>query len=123
VGLEFSGIEPKAISQMATPLFTDDDASDPAYVNIRAARNDTLKAGRFHCEYLWKFFESHADPEFRTELRSNFDARYWEMYLTLTLILGGTGRTRRAKRRSNRGFEAAARAACRNRSRSADNDP
>jgi hypothetical protein len=28
----------------------------------------------WHCEYLWIFFESHADAEFRTELRSNFDA-------------------------------------------------
>jgi hypothetical protein len=78
---------------MPAPLFTEDEATDPAYVNIRAAGNDRLKTARFHCEYLWKFFEHHADPEFRTELRSNFDARYWEMYLTTALILAGHGVT------------------------------
>jgi hypothetical protein len=35
------------------------------------------------------FFERHADPEFRKELRSNFNARYWEMYLTVSFILAG----------------------------------
>jgi hypothetical protein len=44
---------------------------------------------RAHCEYLWIFFQHHADLEFRNELRSNFDARYWEMYLTTSLILTG----------------------------------
>ena len=48
-----------------------------------------LRAARSHCEYLWIFFQHHADPEFRNELRSNFDARYWEMYLTTSLILAG----------------------------------
>jgi hypothetical protein len=74
---------------MATELFTDDDTSDPVYVNIRTATNGLLKSARWHCEYLWIFFERHADAEFRKELRSNFDARYWEMYLTTSFILAG----------------------------------
>lgn len=74
---------------MAAPLFTDGDASDPGYVNLRDAVSGPLKSARWHCEYLWIFFKSHADGEFRTELRSNFDARYWEMYLTTSLILAG----------------------------------
>jgi hypothetical protein len=48
-----------------------------------------MQSARWHCEYLRIFFESHRDKEFRTELRGNFDARYWEMYLTVSLILAG----------------------------------
>ena len=74
---------------MATPLFMDGEASDPAYRNIRDAKDGPLRLARSHCEYLWIFFQYHADPEFRTELKSNFDQRYWEMYLTTSLILAG----------------------------------
>jgi hypothetical protein len=41
------------------------------------------------CQYLWRVFERHADKEFCKELRSTFDARYWEMYLTTSLIFAG----------------------------------
>jgi hypothetical protein len=74
---------------MVLPLFIGGDASDPAYRNIRDAKDGLLRSARWHCEYLWIFFRHHADPEFRNELRSNFDARYWEMYLTTCLILAG----------------------------------
>ena len=74
---------------MLTPLFMKGDASDPAYRNIRDATDAPLRLARSHCEYLWMFFQHHADPEFRNELRSKFDARYWEMYLTTCLILAG----------------------------------
>jgi hypothetical protein len=74
---------------MAMPLFTDDEASDAGYRAIRDGTDLRLKLARWHCEYLWIFFERHADKEFRTELRRTFDARYWEMYLTTSLILAG----------------------------------
>jgi hypothetical protein len=74
---------------MRTPLFTEGDASEPAYRNIRDAKDGPLKAERLHCEYLWIFYQHHADKEFCNEIRSNFDARYWEMYLTTSLILAG----------------------------------
>ena len=74
---------------MRTPLFTNDNATDAGYRNIRDAKDGPLYAARYHCEYLWIFFERHADAEFRTELRSNFNTRYWEMYLTTSLILAG----------------------------------
>ena len=74
---------------MATSLFTDDEASDPGYIAIRDGIDPRLKSARARCEYLWIFFRHHADNEFRTELRRAFDARYWEMYLTTTLILSG----------------------------------
>ena len=74
---------------MRTPLFTPGDAADPSYRNLRDGTSERLRQARAHCEYLWQFFEHCADPEFLTELRSRFDARYWEMYLTVSFILAG----------------------------------
>ncbi len=74
---------------MASPLFTDDNATDPAYRNVREAKSGPLYNARSHCEYLWIFFERHADPEFLKEFRSNFQARYWEMFLTVSFTLAG----------------------------------
>jgi hypothetical protein len=68
------------------PLFTDDPASDLAYRNIRASGNENAQAARAECEELWETYEAYADPEFLVAIRSNFDARYWEMYLTTALI-------------------------------------
>jgi hypothetical protein len=74
---------------MTTALFTDGEASDPGYRNIRDAKDRPLKSARWHCEYLWILFQYHADNDFRVQLRSNFDARYWEMYLTMSFIFAG----------------------------------
>jgi hypothetical protein len=79
----------KLLATMAEPLFTDEDAKDTSYCNVRAAKNDWTRKARMDCEALWKIYERHADPEFRVEIRSNFDARYWEMYLTTSLIKDG----------------------------------
>jgi hypothetical protein len=68
------------------PLITDDEASDRAYRNIRAADNEYTRRARENCEELWELYEPHADEEFEREIRDNFDARYWEMYLTVALI-------------------------------------
>jgi len=74
---------------MTEPLFTDDDATDAGYRNVRAAENERMKVARQHCEELWAVFEPYADAEFLIEIRKAFDARYWEMYLTTTLIQSG----------------------------------
>jgi hypothetical protein len=71
------------------PLFTDDRATDTSYINIRAAKNEFTRAGRENCEALWEMFEPHADREFLIEIRKNFDARYWEMYLTTFFVREG----------------------------------
>ena len=60
-----------------------------SYVNVRAANDAHTQNTRSRCEQLWKIFEPYADPEFLIEIRSNFDARYWEMYLTVFLIREG----------------------------------
>lgn len=75
---------------MSKPLFTkDDEGTTAGYRNIRDAKDGPLYSARTRCEYYWKFFERHADNEFAKELRSNFEARYWEMHLTTSLILNG----------------------------------
>jgi hypothetical protein len=71
---------------MTKPLFSDGHAADAGYRNVRAAENEPMKAAREHCEELWAVFEPHADAEFLVEIRGEFDARYWEMYLTSALI-------------------------------------
>jgi hypothetical protein len=68
------------------PLFTDDDAPDPKYVNIRAAGNKDVRRLRMNCEGLWERYEKFADTNFASRFRQSFDACYWEMYLTVSLI-------------------------------------
>lgn len=71
------------------PLFGDGDASDLGYINVRKADNEHTGPARAHCEELWEKFEPYADKGFLVEIRSEFDARYWEMYLTTYLITKG----------------------------------
>jgi hypothetical protein len=60
-----------------------------SYINIRAAEDKFMQAARSNCEELWDLFEPHADPEFLVEIKKNFDARYWEMYLAVYLMSEG----------------------------------
>jgi hypothetical protein len=70
-------------------FFADGPVTDIAYANIMAAKNEFTKAARANCESLWDIFEPYADAEFLTEIRSNFNARYWEMYLSAYFISEG----------------------------------
>jgi hypothetical protein len=86
---------------MAEALFTSGPASDARYVSVRDGTDPLLKHARYHCEYLWTLFAPYADAKFTSALGREFDARYWEMYLTVSLIVAGhtvtcpeTGRTR-----------------------------
>jgi hypothetical protein len=72
-----------------SPLFSDEEATDRSYINICSAKNGKLRDAREHCEALWELFEPYADPQFLVELRSNFHARYWEMYLGAYFIEHG----------------------------------
>lgn len=74
---------------MVTALFTGGDDCGLSYRNVRDAKDGPLRSARFRMEYLWRFFEPYADKDFKSELRTEFDARYWEMYLTVSLILAG----------------------------------
>lgn len=72
-----------------TPFFTEGEPADRAYTNVMAASNEWTNAGRKLCEDLWDDFEPYADAEFLIEVRTRFDERFWEMYLSVTLMRRG----------------------------------
>lgn len=74
---------------MPKPLFIEGEVGSVGYRNVRDAKDGLLYSARLRSEYYWRFFEPYADNEFLTELPDNFDARYWEMHLTTSLILNG----------------------------------
>jgi hypothetical protein len=77
------------LSMAKLPLFGNEPAGDMSYINVRAAQDNFMQSARSSCEELWELFEPYADPEFLIEIRNNFDARYWEMYLAAYLIKEG----------------------------------
>ena len=68
------------------PLFTAGNAQDLAYRNLRDSLDRRIAEIRRQCEALWQVYEPYADQHFLTEVRRDFDARYWEMYLAVTLL-------------------------------------
>lgn len=72
---------------MATKnLFIDGiTARDPAYEAIRDSDHSDDKNGKQLCLELWEVFEQFADDHFIDQIQIDFDARFWEMYLTCTL--------------------------------------
>ena len=68
------------------PLFSPGDASDSAYRNLRSPTHAEGNEGKAFAERLWSEYYPYADANFLTEVRSNFHARFWEMYLTCALL-------------------------------------
>jgi len=60
-----------------------------SYTNVRSAADIYMQKAKSDCEALWDLFEPYADAEFLVEIRNNFEARYWEMYLAAYLIKEG----------------------------------
>jgi hypothetical protein len=71
---------------MPPPLFSPGPATDQAFLNLRAGEQEWLLEARTRVEALWEQFYSFADPNFLTEIRRDFQARFWEMYLTCTML-------------------------------------
>jgi hypothetical protein len=70
---------------MSDRLFSAGDATDRSYVNLRDIQNEWTDPAREFIESLWNRFRGFADPHFLTEVRRDFHARFWEMYLTCAL--------------------------------------
>ena len=70
---------------MGEKLFSDDiNPSDELYRIIRDEnRCANLKSDM---ENLWGIYHPYADGDFPKQLAQDFHARFWEMYLTCTLI-------------------------------------
>ncbi len=58
-------------------------SDDPEYTNVRDQPH--LETTRQFIACLWRDYEPFADPNCRTNAKNHFLARFWEMYLTVTL--------------------------------------
>lgn len=58
--------------------------SDQKYLLVRD--DPRFHEQRLFLENLWRVFSPFADPNFKSELAIQFHPRFWEMYLTCTLI-------------------------------------
>lgn len=71
----------------AQQLFQPGAAPDPAYCNLRdLEHNEELKA---FCESLWQRYSPYADRHFLAEIRTQFNQRFWEMYLGVAILNHG----------------------------------
>ena len=77
---------------MAAPLFSPGPATDRAYIALRAGKTEYAVAARDFAERLWAEYCPFADRNFLTEVRRDFNARFWEMYLTCSLLQGAASR-------------------------------
>lgn len=68
-------------------FFLTGEARDVGYTNIRDFSHHE-KARQF-IAYLWEHYKQFADPHFREDAKNHFLERFWEMYLTVTLIEHG----------------------------------
>lgn len=70
---------------MVEKLFSDDiEPSDELYRIIRD--EDRCSQYKSYMEDLWGIYHPYADRDFPIQLSQDFYARFWEMYLTFTLI-------------------------------------
>lgn len=67
-------------------LFGAGPATDPVFDNLCKSVHECASKAKCFAERLWAVYQPHADPHFLTEIRSDFSARFWEMYLTCALL-------------------------------------
>jgi type I restriction enzyme S subunit len=66
------------------PFFRPCDAPDVAYTNLRDL--ERARPYRAFVEKLWQQFSPYADPNFLSDVKSQFHPRFWEMYLTVAFL-------------------------------------
>ena len=69
------------------PFFTEGDAKDQAYVNVRDELR--LAHAKSFTEALWQKSAPYLDPDKRRKAKDQFLQNFWEMYLTCTLLEQG----------------------------------
>lgn len=62
------------------------ESSSRLYDLIRAADDERFRKAKEHCEELWRSFEPFADKHFLSEFPLHFHERWFEMYLTVSLL-------------------------------------
>ena len=76
-------------STQPPPLFSPGDADDRAYCNVRDEVTEHARICKQFSQQLWDRYHPYADDHFLAEIRKDFNARFWEMYLTCTLLDNG----------------------------------
>ncbi len=73
---------------MVPSLFSTVDVGpeDPVFRSYAQSQHPLAIQARMFVDELWREYEPYADPHFAREMRSDFNARFWEMYLTCTLL-------------------------------------
>lgn len=79
----------RALPKVKALFRNDITTSNRAYINIRDGKDINEVAARSLCENLWLKFQTHSDQHFLQEFAIDFDARFWEMDLTVALIERG----------------------------------
>jgi hypothetical protein len=59
---------------------------DSVYECLRRSNHPAEIEARNLTDQLWQIFKPYADAHFEGELRTDFHSRFWEMYLTCTLL-------------------------------------
>lgn len=67
----------------STSFFSSDPSTDSAYVNVRDLPH--LEDARAFVENLWTEYRPLADRHFLSEAKKQFQQRFWEMYVAVTL--------------------------------------
>lgn len=67
-------------------LFGSGNATDPVFIHLRDPHHEWECTARDFAERLWIVYRDYADHHFLTEIRRDFSARFWEMYLTCALL-------------------------------------
>src|SRR5437879_6188720 len=75
----------------AGDLFGAGPATDPIFIHLRNPVHKEESIAKDFVERLWVVYEQYADPHFLTEIRRDFSARFWEMYLTCALLEKAAG--------------------------------
>ena len=73
------------------PLFPErqPEKTSSAYDHVRKGVDDRCRSVREQCEELWQDYRELADEHFLVEFAQHFHQRWFEMYLTVSLIRAG----------------------------------
>ncbi|MBN1366513.1 MAG: hypothetical protein JW967_01115 [Dehalococcoidales bacterium] len=72
---------------MNSKLFRDTiNSKDTTYLMVRDCTRPEIFSGKNFMEHLWNRYHEYADKDFPQKLSEDFPARFWEMYLTCTLL-------------------------------------
>jgi len=66
-----------------------DPNADPFTTTLWTSDNPRAVQVRQHCKRMWEIYHRYADPQFLAEIPRRFHDRWFEMYLTVTLLRQG----------------------------------